>query len=97
MVIRKTDFKRKTEGVPDIQNINCFVLLNNNHQKTEHPDYSVSTGIKLKGDFDNDGQMDCFIWTYATTCVDEPQNNLGIRLQVGKQQFNFRCCEPKGN
>jgi hypothetical protein len=93
MVIRKTDFKRKVEGLPEIQNISCFVLFNNTHVKTEHPDYSVSPDIKLKGDFDNDGQMDCFIWTAAgTPCEGEPKNNLAVKLQIAKQQFNFRCC-----
>jgi hypothetical protein len=94
MVIKKTDLKRKIEAVPDIQNIACFILLNNTHVKTEHPDYTVSADIKLKGDFDNDGQMDCFIWTSpGMACEGEPKNNLAIKLQIAKQQFNLRCCD----
>lgn len=94
MVIKKTDLKRKVEAVPDIQNISCFVLLNNTHTKTEHPDYSVSPVIRLKGDFDNDGQMDCFIWTKneAGLCEGEPANHVGIKLQIGKQSNNLSCC-----
>jgi len=94
MVIRKTDFKRKVEGVPELQNISCFVLLNNTHVKTEHPDYTVSPDIKLRGDFDTDGQMDCFIWTRneVANCEGEPASQLGIRMQVGKKQYSLRCC-----
>jgi hypothetical protein len=95
MVIKKTDFKRKVEAIADIQNISCFVLLNNTHVKTEHPDYTVSPDIRLRGDFDTDGQMDCFIWTRNEVgiCEGEPTNQLGIKLQIAKKTINLRCCE----
>lgn len=98
MVIKKTDLKRKVEGLPDLQNMSCFVLLNNTHVKTEHPDYTVSPDIRLRGDFDTDGQMDCFIWTRneVATCEGEPSSQLGIKLQIDKRTFNLRCCEVPG-
>jgi len=95
--INKSNFKRKLKGINKIQNICCFVLINKNDDRIELPDSKVSDEIKLKGDFNNDKKIDCFIWTFddqAGNCDGEPKNNLSIMLQVGKENYSLRCCGP---
>ena len=96
MSIQKKKFKRKINGINEIQNIACFVITNRIDIKMEALD-NLSKDIKLKGDCNNDGQIDCFLWTYydeAENCSGEPKNHLGIRLQIGKEHFSLRCCGP---
>lgn len=94
--VQKKKFKRKIKGINEVQNIACFAIINRAAKKTATLDYS-SKDIKLKGDFNNDGQIDCFLWTYydeAENCSGEPKNHLGIKLQIGKEHFSLRCCGP---
>ncbi len=95
--IEKKKFKRKIQGVNEIQNIACFVIINKTTLKAEHPDLKVSNDIRLEGDYNNDGLVDCFLWTYyddAENCSGQPVNHLGINLQIGKRSFGLRCCGP---
>jgi hypothetical protein len=94
--IQKKNFKRKIQGINEVQNIACFVITNRTNAKVEPLD-NLSKDIKLRGDLNNDGQIDCFLWTYydeAENCSGEPKNNLGIKLQTSKGDFNLRCCGP---
>lgn len=97
LTIKKNNLKSQLKGINEMQNICCFVLLNKNENKIEEPDFKISTDIKLKGDYNQDGKSDCFLWTYiddAQNCDGEPKNNLGIMLQVGKEYYSLRCCGP---
>jgi len=94
---KKVQFKRRLTGVSKIQNIACFVIANRNKQNVEQPNYKESNNIELEGDFNNDGKVDCFLWTYhdeAENCDGEPKNQLGINLQIGNKYFGLRCCGP---
>lgn len=96
-LVKKEKLKRKIKGIPEIQNIVCFVVLSRNALKVDKPDRSVSSDIKLEGDYNGDGQIDCFLWTYydeAENCDGLPVNHLGINLQVEKKYFELRCCGP---
>jgi len=95
--IKKTNFKRPLSAILEIQNICCFAILDRIGQKTEVTDLPATADIKLMGDYDSDGNIDCLIWTdidEALNCDSEPPNNLRIMLQVGKQYFRMRCCGP---
>jgi hypothetical protein len=95
--IKKGSLKHQLKGIDQIQDICCFVLLNQSKSKMDKPDYSVSNDIRLKGDYNADGSADCFIWTEADSagnCDGTPANNLDITLQVGKKSFALRCCGP---
>ena len=95
--IKKADFKLPLVAINELQNICCFVVLNQTEQKTAITESKTTTNIKLTGDYDNDGNIDCFIWTdpdEAENCDGEPKNNLRIMLQVGKLNYRIRCCGP---
>jgi len=95
--IEKADFKLPLVAIKEIQNICCFVVLNRNEQRTEITNTKTVTNIKLTGDFDSDGNIDCLIWTNhdeAENCDGEPKNNQRIMLQVGKLIYRIRCCGP---
>lgn len=97
MKIKKSQLTRPLKAIYAIQNIACFVLLNKTDKKSEQPDFTVSKDIRLKGDYNKDGQIDCFIWTVqddAGNCDGKPNNNLDITLQVGKESYALRCCGP---
>ena len=73
------------------------VTLNKNEAKLRPPDFIISSNIRLKGDYDNDKQADCFIWVTedeAKNCGGKPQNNFVIKLQVEKLNYDLRCCGP---
>jgi len=95
--IKKADFKLPLVAIKELQNICCFVVLNRTEQRTEIPISKTATNIKLTGDYDSDGNIDCLIWTdldEAENCYGEPKNNLRIMLQVGKLNYRIRCCGP---
>ena len=95
--IKKAHFAQPLKPISEIQNICCFVILNRNEQKTEFTDLKTKVDIKLIGDYDRDGKIDCLIWTVldeAMNCADKPDNNLDIMLRVGKQDYYLRCCGP---
>lgn len=95
--IKKANFKRPLTAISQIQNICCFAIFNQVKQKTEISDLHNAANVKLEGDYDSDGKIDCLIWTdvdEAGNCDDEPPNNLRIMLQVGMQYFSMRCCGP---
>jgi hypothetical protein len=95
--IKKANCKRPLNAIIEIQNICCFAILDRIKQKTEVTDLTNTADIKLMGDYDSDGNIDCLIWTdidEALNCDREPPNNLSIMLQVGKQNFRMRCCGP---
>ena len=95
--IKKADLKLPLVANSELQNICCFVVLNQTEQKTEITDSKTATNIKLTGDYDSDGKIDCLVWTdldEAENCDGEPQNNLRIMLRVGKQSYRIRCCGP---
>ena len=95
--IKKADLKLPLVANNELQNICCFVILNQTEQKTEITYSKTATNIKLTGDYDSDGKIDCLIWTdfdEAENCDGEPKNNLRIMLQVGKQSYRIRCCGP---
>ena len=95
--ISKKKFKRPIKAIREIQNIACFVIANPKETKTTQKTLRVSNDIKLEGDYDHDGQIDCFLWTYyddAENCDGEPKNNLVINLQVGSKSSALRCCGP---
>lgn len=95
--IDKNKLLRKLSEVTDIENICCFVLLNQRNSQLEETKSSTLPSVKLKGDFDRDGKYDCAIWTYkdaADNCDGKPDNNLMIMLQVGKESYKIRCCGP---
>jgi hypothetical protein len=95
--IKKANFKLPLVAINELQNICCFVVLNRTEQKTEITDSKTATNIKLTGDYDSDGNIDCLIWTdldEAENCDGEPKNNLRIMLQVGRLNYRIRCCGP---
>lgn len=95
--IKKSHFKRPLKEINEIQNICCFVIVNKDQNAIEPPDLNVSSNIKLRGDFNQDKIIDCFIWTIedeAGNCDGEPNNNLTINLKIGKEDFSLRCCGP---
>ncbi len=95
--IKKADLKLPLVAINELQNICCFVVLNQTEQKTEITDSKTAANIKLTGDYDSDEKIDCLIWTdfdEAENCDGEPQNNMRIMHQVGKQSYRIRCCGP---
>jgi len=95
--IKKASFKRPLKAINEIQNICCFVILNQIEQKTESTNLKIAADIKLIGDYNSDGNIDCLIWTdvdEAGNCDKEPPNDLRIMLQIGKQFYRMRCCGP---
>jgi hypothetical protein len=93
--IKKEKFKRKIKGIKEIQNIACFAIVNQTADKVEETVSKESGDIKLQGDYNHDGQMDCILLTYeGEDCDGEPKNNLGLILQTGINQFSLRCCGP---
>lgn len=97
IVVTKTDFERSLKPVPEIKNIAGFIIFNRDDSVFDKPDFSISKNVPLTGDYNNDHEPDCFIWTYydeAENCDNKPLNHLGIKLQVGKNHFSFRCCGP---
>lgn len=95
--IKKANFKLPLVAINELQNICCFVVLNRTEQKAEITNSSIATNIKVTGDYDSDGNIDCLIWAdidEAENCDGEPQNNLRIFLQVGKLNYRIRCCGP---
>ncbi len=95
--IEKPRFKRKIKAIGELQNIACFALINPTTAKIDRPDYKVSKDIVLEGDYDNDGAIDCFLWTYlddSENCSGQPVNHLAINLQRGKRSIPLRCCGP---
>jgi hypothetical protein len=95
--IAKGRFKRKLNAVNEIQNIACFAIVNKTATKPEKPDYKISKDIVLEGDYNDDGLIDCFLWTYrddAKNCSGQPVNHLGINLQRGSKSITLRCCGP---
>ena len=59
--IKKTNLKRPLTAISQIQNICCFAILNRVKQETETIDLPTAADIKLKGDYNSDGIIDCFI------------------------------------
>lgn len=95
--IKKANFKKKLIENNNIQNICCFVLINKAETTIDPKDYPNQKNIVLRGDYNQDKKIDCYIWTKndeAENCDGEPKNNLEIILQIGKQNFNLRCCGP---
>jgi len=60
-IIKKREFKRPINAIADIQNIACFVLLNSISDEIEPVAFEGYNSIPLKGDYNNDGNPDCFI------------------------------------
>lgn len=97
IVVKKNSFKRPLNGINDIQNICCFVILNRNKIGRDITDLKSSGDIKLTGDLDQDGKFECIIWTRpddAFNCDGKPDNNLAIYLKVGEINYRLRCCGP---
>ncbi|MBK6965271.1 MAG: hypothetical protein IPH20_15400 [Bacteroidales bacterium] len=95
--IKKANFRVPLVAINELQDICCFVVLNRTEQKTEICDSKTAINIKLTGDYDSDGIIDCLIWTdpdEAENCDGKPENNLKIMLQVGKLNYRIRCCGP---
>jgi hypothetical protein len=95
--LNKKYLKRKLLKNDEIQGIACFVMLNRTKSKLDQLDHSVSTDVKLSGDYDGDGEPECILWTQhdeAENCDGMPLNHLQINLQVGKRSFGLRCCGP---
>jgi hypothetical protein len=95
MSVKKNLLKRTIKGIPEIQNIACFVLIN--HQDTKVVDTKVPGSVVMEGDYNNDRKIDCFLWTYnddAENCSGLPLNHLGVNLQLGGKHFSLRCCGP---
>lgn len=95
--IKKAGFKRPLYAIAEIQNICCFAVLNQTGQNTEVIELPAAADIKLRGDYNDDGNIDCVIRTDiddALNCDSDPPNNLNIMLQTGKQYFRMRCCGP---
>jgi hypothetical protein len=93
--IKKAKFKRRINGIKELQNLACFAIVNQTGGKAERTDSKGSGDIKLSGDYNHDGQIDCFLLTHQSEdCEGEPKNNLGLILQVGTKQFSLRCCGP---
>jgi hypothetical protein len=93
--LKKARFKRKLKGVTEIQNLACFAIVNRTADKVVQPDNPDPNAVRLKGDYNNDGQVDCLLITYESEeCEGEPKNRLGMILQLGADQFSLRCCAP---
>jgi hypothetical protein len=93
--IKKEKFKRKIKGMEEIQNIACFAIVNRTLDKVEKTDSNESSDIKLSGDYNNDGRIDCHLLTYTgEDCDGEPKNDFELILKIGTRQFNLRCCGP---
>lgn len=98
MVTRKKDFSRRLKPNPELKDIAGFVIINRDDDRLpDKPDFTISNNVGLTGDYNDDHEPDCFLWTYydeAENCDNKPLNHLGIHLQVGKDHFAFRCCGP---
>lgn len=95
--VKKASFKRPLSANPEIQNICGFAVINQTRQNTEVIELPASADIKLKGDYNSDGNIDCVIRTdidEALNCDNDPPNSLRIMLQTGKQYYQMRCCGP---
>ena len=93
--LKKARFKRKIKGIAEIQNLACFAITNKTADKVVQAENPDPNGVKLKGDYNNDGQVDCLLLAYESEeCEGEPKNRLGIILQLGADQFSLRCCAP---
>jgi hypothetical protein len=95
--IKKTEFKRPLKAKSKIQNICSFVIVNQIGHKLESLNPLTNANFEICGDYNGDGDIDCFIWTApdnAQNCDGKPDNNLTIKLRVGKQDFELRCCGP---
>jgi hypothetical protein len=95
--VKKTEFRRPLKAINKIQNICCFALVNRSGQIFESTNLTTDKTVEMKGDYNGDGKIDCFIWTVldeAMNCDEKPDNNLEIMLRVGKNDYRLRCCGP---
>jgi len=94
--IEKKKIKRQIKAVKEIDSICCFVLVNGN-DKFKNVNVRKLKNVKLKGDYNHDGQIDCFIWTSFsedTQCGDDGNRKYSIWLNVGEFDFEISCCGP---